>query len=98
MPDIRDIDPRALRLPSSRRTGADHVKLQRQIARFGASSTGMPAIIAYEGADGVLVIYNGVTRAVRIATLSPGTFVQVEVIGRLRKAYDPAPTIGEFLK
>jgi hypothetical protein len=66
MPDLRDVDPRELRVPSSRR-GADPVKLQRQIARFGASSAGMPPIEVYEGSDGVLVIYNGVTRATRIA-------------------------------
>ena len=38
--DFRDVDPRDLRLPSRR--GADPYKLQRQIARFGASSSGMP--------------------------------------------------------
>src|SRR5262249_43726773 len=37
---FRDVDPRELRLPSRR--GADPFKLQVQIARFGASSAGMP--------------------------------------------------------
>jgi hypothetical protein len=35
------------------------------------------------GTDGELVINNGVTRATRIAKLSPGTTVRVEVIDDL---------------
>lgn len=97
MPDSRDVDPRELRVPSSRRTGADPLKYQRQVARFGASSVGMPPIIVYEGTDRVLVIYNGVTRATRIAKLAPGTLVRVDVIGRLRRAYGPEPKIGDLL-
>ncbi|MFO0810852.1 MAG: hypothetical protein U0746_19665 [Gemmataceae bacterium] len=93
---FRDVDPRELRVPSSR-PYADPVKLARQVARFGASAAGMPAIVAYEGTDGFLVIYNGVTRATRIAKLSPGTLVRVEVIGRLRRAYGPDPKIGDSL-
>jgi hypothetical protein len=34
-------------------------------------------LIVYEGTDGVLVIYNGVTRATRNAKLAPGTLVRV---------------------
>jgi hypothetical protein len=45
---FRDVDPRTLRVPSSRPTGADPAKLQRQIARFGASSAGMPVPWVYE--------------------------------------------------
>lgn len=95
--EFREVDPRELRLPSSRRTGADPIKLQRQIARFGATTRGMPPLVVYEGTDGVLVVYNGVTRAARIAKLAPGTLVTVEVIGRLRKAYGPEPKIGDNL-
>jgi hypothetical protein len=95
---FRDVDPRELRVPSSRRTGADPIKLHRQIARFGASSAGMPPLVAYEGTDGVLVVYNGVTRATRIAKLAPGMLVRVEVIGRLRRAYGSAPKIGDLLR
>lgn len=91
-----DVDPRELRMVSSR-PQADPLKLARQIARFGASVVGMPPIVAYEGTDGVLVIYNGVTRATRIAKLAPGVFVRVEVIGRLRRAYGPEPKIGDQL-
>jgi hypothetical protein len=95
--DIRDVDPRESRVPGSRRSGADPVKLQRQIARFGASSAGMPPLVVYEGSDGVLVVYNGVTRATRVAKLVPGTLVRVDVIGRLRRAYGPDPKIGDLL-
>lgn len=91
-----EIDPRELRVPSSRE-GADPIKLARQIVRFGASDSGMPAIVAYEGIDGHFLIYNGVTRATRIAKLAPGRLVRVEVIGRLRRAYGPDPKIGDLL-
>jgi hypothetical protein len=94
---FRDVDPRELRVPSSRRGGADPIKLQRQIARFGASTVGMPPLIAYEGTDGVLVVYNGVTRATRIAKLAPGTMLRVEVIGKLHRAFGPDPKIGDLL-
>lgn len=93
---FRDVDPRELRPPHGR-PRADPVKLARQIARFGASSAGMPPIVVYEGTDGVLVIYNGVTRATRMAKLAPGATVPVEVIGRLRRAYGPDPSIGDTL-
>jgi hypothetical protein len=97
MADFRDVDPRDLRPSTARRDGADPLKLHRQIARFGASSDGMPPLIVYEAADGVLVIYNGVTRATRIAKLAPGTLVRVEVIGRLKRAYGSEKTLGELL-
>lgn len=94
--DIRDVDPRELRLPSGRR-GADPFKLQQQIARFGSSSAGMPPPWVYEASDGVLVVYNGVTRATRIARLVPGATIRVEVVGRLRRPYAGEPKIGDLL-
>ena len=94
---FRAVDPRTLHVPSSRPTGADPVKLQRQIARFGASNVGMPPPWVYEGTDGELVLFNGVTRATRIAKLAPGTLVRVEVIGKLRAAFGALPTIGDLL-
>jgi hypothetical protein len=97
MPDFRDVDPRELRLPPSRRQGAGPGKLARQIALFGRSAAGMPPLWVYEGADGVLVLYNGVTRATRIAKLAPGTLVQVEVIGSLPMALAGEPKIGDLL-
>jgi hypothetical protein len=93
--EFRDTAPRELRLPSRR--GADPFKLQRQIARFGSSSAGMPPPWVYEAADGVLVLYNGITRATRIAKLAPGATIRVEVIGQLRRAYAGEPKVGDFL-
>jgi len=97
MPDFRDIDPRELRVPSSRRQGADPGKLARQIALFGRSLDGMPPPWVYEGTDGVLVLYNGVTRATRVAKLAPGTLIRVEAIGKLPKAFAAEPKIGDLL-
>jgi hypothetical protein len=96
-PDFRDVDPNELRLPRSRASGADPAKLQRQMAQFGASVAGMPPLWVYEAADGVLVVYNGITRATRVAKLAPGTSVRVEVIGKLRRAYRNYPKIGDVL-
>ncbi len=97
MSDFRDVDPRELRVPPSRRQGADPGKLARQISLFGRSAVGMPPLWVYEGTDGVLLIYNGVTRATRIAKLAPGTLIRVEVIGKLPKAYASDPKIGDVL-
>ena len=93
--DLRDVDPRELRLPSRR--GADPFKLQLQVARFGASSAGMPPPWVYEASDGVLVLYNGVTRSTRIARLNPGASLRVEVVGKLRRAYAGEPKVGDFI-
>jgi hypothetical protein len=97
MADFRDVDPRELRVPPSRRQGADPAKLARQISLFGRSAAGMPPPWVYQGNDGVLVLYNGVTRATRIAKLAPGTLIQVEVIGTLPKAFAGDPKIGDLL-
>jgi hypothetical protein len=97
MPDFRDVDPRELRAPPSRPQGADPVKLQRQIARFGRSAAGMPPPWVYEASDGVLVVYNGVTRATRIAKLSPGTLIRVEVVGKLRRPCAGYSKVGNVL-
>ncbi len=97
MPDFRDVDPRELRVPPSRRQGADPAKLARQISLFGRSATGMPPPWVYEGSDGLLVLYNGVTPATRIAKLAPGTLIRVEVIGKLPRAFGGEPRIGDLL-
>ena len=57
----------------------------------------MPPPWVYEASDGVLVVYNGVTRATRIAKLSPGTLIRVEVVGKLRRARAGDPKIGDLL-
>ena len=95
--DFRDVDPTELRLPSSRWSGADPYKLQRQIARHGTSISGMPPLFAYEGSDGVLELVDGVTRVTRIAKLLPGTKVRVEVIGKLRRPKAQNRRIGDTL-
>lgn len=92
-----DLDPRTLHLPPSLRFGADPAKLQRQIARHGKQTDGMPAIWVQRGADGELVITDGVTRATRVAKLLPGVLVQVEVIGDLKVPVGHYPTVGERL-
>jgi len=95
--DIREVDPADLRLPSSRSSGADPFKLHRQIAAHGDSTDGMPPVWVYEGSDGILEIVDGVTRAVRIAKLAPGTQIQVEVIGQLTRPKAQRPRVGDNL-
>lgn len=95
--DLRDVDPAELRLPPSRSSGADLGKLRRQIAKYGKSTAGMPPLLAYEGSDGVLELYDGVTRATRIAKLLPGTTVKVEVIGKLKRPKAQNRRVGDAL-
>jgi hypothetical protein len=92
-----DVDPRMLRVPPSRLSGADPFKLHRQIAQFGDSDQGMPTIEVSRGADAELVINNGVTRATRIAKLSPGKTVRVEVIDDLPIPVGVFPSIGDLI-
>jgi hypothetical protein len=92
-----DVDPRTLRLPGSRRSGADPLKLHRQIARFGASVHGMPPLEVSRGTDGEFVIDNGVTRATRVAKLLPGVTVRVEVIDDLPIPVGSFPSIGDVI-
>ena len=96
-PEVLEIDPAILRLPSSRRDGADPAKLQRQIAKHGKSIVNMPPIIVYRAIDGELVIYEGVTRATRVAKLLPGQLVTVEVVGTTKSRGMRYPTVGEKL-
>lgn len=97
MPVIREVDPRELRLPPSRRDGADPFMLQQQITKYGNSTTGMQPPLVYVGSDGFLMLYDGVTRATRVARMYPGKFLTVEVIGSLPKAFEFEPTIGGTL-
>ena len=66
-PEFLQVDPTTLHLPGARREGADPVKLRRQLARYGKSIQGMPPLEVKRGSDGELVIYDGVTRATRVA-------------------------------
>jgi hypothetical protein len=95
--DLRDVDPAELRLPSSRSSGADPNKLQRQIAKHGKSIAGMPPLLVYEGSDGALELYDGVTHATRVAKLLPGTMVPVEVIRRLKRPKAKNRRVGDAL-
>ena len=95
--EFLQVDPRTLRLPHSRRQGADPAKLQRQISRHGASVDGMPHLEVVRGIDGFLLLVNGVTRATRVAKLLPGTMVAVEVISAYPKAVGHLPSIEDML-
>ncbi len=92
-----DVDPRSLHLPTSRLSGADPSKLHRQIAQHGRSTQGMPPLEVYRGTDGELMIFDGVTRATRVAKLLPGQPVRVEVIDDLTTPVGQLPTIGDTL-
>ena len=92
-----DVDPRRLHLPPSRAAGPDPAKLARQIARYHSSTGGMPPPWVYRGTDGALMIFDGVTRASRIAKLLPGTLIRVELVGELPAACAHLPTIGDCL-
>jgi hypothetical protein len=96
-PEVLDVDPRELRLRPAQIAGADPFKLQTQIARFGASTVGMPPPWVYRGSDGELVLYNGVTRATRAAKLAPGTLIRVEVVGELKRPVGHYPKVGDTL-
>jgi hypothetical protein len=92
-----DVDPRTLHLPTTRLTGADPWKLQRQITRFGSSTKGMPTLEVSRGTDGEFVINSGVTRATRVAKLLPGVLLRVEVIDDLPAPVGKLPTVGDFV-
>jgi hypothetical protein len=91
------VDPATLHLPSSRRDGADPLKLHRQVARHGLSIDGMPPPEVKRGSDGELVLFDGVTRATRAAKYLPGVPITVEVSGELRSPVGGLPTVGEMI-
>lgn len=93
--EFRLVDPVSLHLPGSRRDGADPLKLQRQFSRYGTSTVGMPPLEVKRGSDGGLVIYDGVTRATRVAKYLPGEMILVEVTGDLNCPVGALPTVGE---
>lgn len=81
--EFLQVDPALLHLPGSRRDGADPLKVHRQFAKHGTSIDGMPPPEVKRGRDGKLVIFDGVTRATRVAKHLPGTPITVEVTGEL---------------
>jgi hypothetical protein len=58
---------------------------------------GIPPLEVSRGTDGELVINNGVTRATRVAKLSPGTTLRVEVIDDLPIPVGSFPCIGDMI-
>ena len=92
-----DVDPRTLRLPGGRLSGADPYKLHKQIAAFGSSQAGMPPPWVYRGSDGALMLSDGVTRATRIAKLKPGETIRVEVVRTVKVPLGHFPSIGDTL-
>jgi len=57
----------------------------------------MPPPEVKRGSDGKLVIFDGVTRAKRVAKYLPGTIITVEVTGALTKPVGGLPVVGEKL-
>jgi hypothetical protein len=96
-PEYLDVDPRSLRLPGSRLSGVDPYKLQQQIIKFGANQAGMPTPLVYRGSDGALMLSDGVTRATRIAKLSPGATIRVEVVRTVKGPLGHFPTVGDTI-
>jgi hypothetical protein len=96
--EVFQVDPRALRLPTTRMEGAEPAKLQRQIAKHGTSTEGMPPLFVVRGKDGELQIIDGVTRATRVAKLCPGQAVPVEVVeNRPKMNLKKLPVVGDKL-
>jgi hypothetical protein len=92
------VDPRTLRLPPTRLQGADPLKLQRQIAKHGKTTVGMLPLWVTRDKNGELMIVDGVTRATRIAKLSPGQMVPVEITqDEPTKDYSRLPKVGDRL-
>mgnify|MGYP002079811216 CR=1 FL=1 len=96
-PQIREVDPADLRLPPSRAAGADWWKLHQQMRKFGSSKEGMSPIVVYEDPDGLLEIFDGATRATRIAKLAPGMTVPVLIIGKLPTSRNHLKRLGDTL-
>ena len=61
------------------------------------STVGMPALEVYRGSDEELMIFNGVTRATRVAKLLPGVLIRVEVLDDLRILFGHLPTVKDQL-
>ncbi len=57
----------------------------------------MPPPEVKRGSDGELVIFDGVTRATRVAKYLPGTLISVEVTGELKGRVGDLPTVRERL-
>jgi hypothetical protein len=93
--EFLQVDPAQLHLPGSRQGGADPIKLQRQLMRHGTTIAGIPPREVKRGSDGELVIFDGVTRATRVAKHLPGILIPAEVTGTLTGPVGALPKVGE---
>jgi hypothetical protein len=94
MAKYASVNPRHLRLPGERAAVAEPVKL----ARFGPSIAGMPPVEVTRGANGEMMIMDGVTRATRVAKILHGLLIRVLITEELpNKDYSGLPTIGDAL-
>ena len=57
----------------------------------------MPPLEVKRGSDGELAIYDGVTRATRVAKYLAGAAIMVEVTGDLNGPVGTLPTVGDRL-
>jgi hypothetical protein len=89
------IPPNSGFLPPASR-GRTHTNfIGKSICSEHLSIDGMPPVLVYEGSDGFLEIFDGVTRATRIAKFSPGVEIVVEIIGKLRQPRAHYPRVGD---
>jgi hypothetical protein len=96
--ELLQVDPRTLRLPWSRRDGAEPIEFSRQLSLYGDKTDGMLPIEVTRGKGGLLRINDGVTRATRVAKLLPGQTVTVLVTEDRPKAdFSKNPTVGDKL-
>jgi hypothetical protein len=98
MPTFVDVDPRTLHVPPTRLTGADPAKLRRQEQMFGSSVDGMPPPEVTQGANGELMLNDGVTRATRVAKRLPGRLLRVQITDIVPNwDMSKLPKIGDFV-
>jgi hypothetical protein len=58
----------------------------------------MPALECFQDQNGLVMVWNGVTRATRVAKLMPGATVRVEIIGvMMKKDFSLLPTVEDRL-
>ena len=93
-----EVDPATLHVPPGLIQVANPLKLARQISKYGRSIDSMPPLEVVRGRGGSYRINDGVTRATRVAKLSPGTLLRAEVIHDLPNLdVSRFPTIREVL-
>jgi hypothetical protein len=81
-----------------RLTGADPIKLTRQLSRHGLSTAGMPPPWVHRDPSGLLMVMDGVTRATRVAKWLPGQLIRVVVTSDdPTDDFSKLPTIGDTL-